>query len=168
MAPCERKAAGHTEEGSAPAGTLERCPKLPGGPELAETECRDFAQLGSRPDVFALWVRVADLTSNFWACFLTLRVRMRDFSGTTVVKNLPCNAGDMGLIPGQGTKIPYAAGFPLWLRGEESTSNAGLIPGSGRSPRGGHGNPLQYSCLENPIDRGAWRATVHGVAKSRT
>ena len=40
------------------------------------------------------------------------------------------------------------------------TSNAGLIPGSGRSPAGGHGNPLQNSCLENPMDRGAWRATV--------
>ena len=39
------------------------------------------------------------------------------------------------------------------------------IPGSGRSPRGGHGNPVQYSCLENPMDRGALRATVHGVAK---
>ena len=39
----------------------------------------------------------------------------------------------------------------------------GLIPESGRSPGGGHGNPLQYSCLENPMDRGAWPATVHGV-----
>ena len=39
----------------------------------------------------------------------------------------------------------------------------GLIPGSGRSPGGGRGNPLQYFCLENPLDRGAWRATVHGV-----
>ena len=44
----------------------------------------------------------------------------------------------------------------------------GSIPGWGRSPGGGHGNPLQYSCLENPMDRGAWRATVHWVAKSRT
>ena len=42
------------------------------------------------------------------------------------------------------------------------------IPGLGRSPGGGHGNPLQYSCLENPMDRGAWQATVHGVEKSRT
>ena len=42
-----------------------------------------------------------------------------------------------------------------------------LIPGWGSSPGGGHGNPLQYSCLENPIDRGAWRATDHRVAKSR-
>ena len=56
-----------------------------------------------------------------------------------VVKNPPANAEDMG-----------------------------LIPGSGRSPEGGHGNPLQYSCLENPMDRGAWGATVHGVAKSQT
>ena len=46
--------------------------------------------------------------------------------------------------------------------------DAGSIPGSGRSPGGGHGNPLQYSCLKNPMDRGAWGATVHGVAKSQT
>ena len=44
----------------------------------------------------------------------------------------------------------------------------GLIPGSGKSPGEGNGNPLQYSCLENSMDRGAWRATVHGVAKSLT
>ena len=44
----------------------------------------------------------------------------------------------------------------------------GTIPGLGRSPGEGNGNPLQYSCLENPIDRGAWQATVHGVAKSWT
>ena len=44
----------------------------------------------------------------------------------------------------------------------------GLIPGSGRSPGGGHRNPLQYSCLQNPMDGGTWRATVHRVAKSWT
>ena len=44
----------------------------------------------------------------------------------------------------------------------------GLIPGSGRSPGGGHGNPVQYSSLENPMDRGAWWAAVHRVTKSRT
>ena len=59
-----------------------------------------------------------------------------------MVKNSPANAGDI--------------------------SYAGLIPGSGRSPGEGNGNPLQYSCLENPMDRGAWRATVHWVSKSRT
>ena len=59
-----------------------------------------------------------------------------------VVKNLPASAGD--------------------------TRDAGLIPGLGRFPGGGPGNPLQYSCLENPMDRGAWWATVHGVAWSQT
>ena len=55
--------------------------------------------------------------------------------------------------------------------GKESACNAGdlgSIPGSVRSPGEGNGNPLQYSCLENPMDRGAWRATVHGVAESGT
>ena len=55
--------------------------------------------------------------------------------------------------------------------GKESTCNMedlGSIPGLGRSPGEGNGNPLQYSCLENPVDEGAWWATVHGVAKSRT
>ena len=54
-----------------------------------------------------------------------------------MVKNPPANAGDA----------------------------LGSIPGSGRSPREGNGNPLQYFCLENPMDRGAWQATVHGVTK---
>ena len=48
------------------------------------------------------------------------------------------------------------------------TGDAGLIPGSERSPGGGSGNPLQYSCLENLTDRGGWQATVHGMAKSQT
>ena len=48
------------------------------------------------------------------------------------------------------------------------TTDAGSIPGLGRSPGGGNSNPFQYSCLGNPKDRGAWWATVHGVAKSRT
>ena len=64
----------------------------------------------------------------------------------------------------------------IYMRGsgKESTYNTGdirdmgSIPGLGRSPGGGHGNPLQYSCLENPTDRGAWWATVHGIAKSQT
>ena len=67
--------------------------------------------------------------------------------------------------------ILYKIGFPSGSDGKESACNAGdpgLIPGLGRSPGGGNGNPLQYSCLENPMDRGAWGVTVHGVAKSRT
>ena len=64
------------------------------------------------------------------------------FPGGTVVKNLPANLGD--------------------------ARDADSIPGSGRSPREGNGNPLQYFCLENPMDRGARWATLYGVAKSRT
>ena len=61
--------------------------------------------------------------------------------------------------------------FPIGSDGKESACNVrdpGLIPESGRSPGEGSGNPLQYPCLENPVDRGAWRATAHGVTKSRT
>ena len=63
-----------------------------------------------------------------------------------------------------------ALGFPGGSVVKESCSlvNMGSIPGSGRSPGGGNGNPLQYSCLENPMDRGAWQAIVHIVAKSQT
>ena len=61
------------------------------------------------------------------------------FSGGSILKNPPANAGDVG--------------------------DSGLIPALGRSPGGGNGNPLQHSCLENPMDRGAWQAIVHGVAK---
>ena len=64
------------------------------------------------------------------------------FPGGAVVKNLPANAG--------------------------GARDVGLPAGSGRSPREGNGNPLQDSCRENPMDRGAWWATVHGVAKSQT
>ena len=62
-------------------------------------------------------------------------------------------------------------GFPGGSDGKASPYNAGdpgLIPGLGRSPGGGHGNPLQDSCLQNPMDRGAWWATVRGVTKNRT
>ena len=64
-------------------------------------------------------------------------------------------------------------GFSRWLSGKKKNppANAGdasLIPGSGRFPGGGNGNPLQYSCLENSMDRVAWWATVYGVAKSQT
>ena len=61
--------------------------------------------------------------------------------------------------------------FPGDSDGKESACNAGdlaLIPGLGRSPGEGNGYPLHYSCLENPMDRGAWQAIVHGVAKSQT
>ena len=72
---------------------------------------------------------------------LTLTI-VRAFQVALMVKKLPANAGDIRDI--------------------------GSIPGSGRSPGGGHGNPLQYSCMENPMDRGAWWAAVHRVTQSDT
>ena len=68
-------------------------------------------------------------------------------------------------------QLVSSCGFPSGSEGKEPACNAedpGSIPGSGRSPGEGNGNPLQYSCLENPMDRGAWQAVVHGVAKSQT
>ena len=77
--------------------------------------------------------------------------------------------------PNFKAKILFSAlklsSFPCSSVAKESACNAGdldSIPGSGRSSGEGHDNPLQYSCLEYPMDRGAWQATVHGIAKSRT
>ena len=70
------------------------------------------------------------------------------------------------LIYGKGY---LTCGLPRCLSDKESSANAGdagSIPGLGRSPGEGNGNPLQYTCLGNPMDRGAWQAIVHGVAKS--
>ena len=84
------------------------------------------------------------------------------------------NAGNPGLIPGQRTRshMPkLSSGTSCSSYSKESAFNVGdpgLIPGSGRSSGERNGNPLQYSCLENPMDRGVWRATVHAVAKSQT
>ena len=73
-----------------------------------------------------------------------------------------------GFYPIPGNSL----GLPRWLNSEESTCSVGAtgdlgsVPGLGRSPEGGHGDPLQDSCWENPMDRGALQATVHGVTKS--
>ena len=70
-----------------------------------------------------------------------------------------------------GVRGCASVGSPGGLDGKESACSAGhpgSMPGLGRSPGEGNGNPFQCSCLENPMDGGAWRATVHGVAKSRT
>ena len=80
------------------------------------------------------------LTFQSWSQrVLNSSIKLQGFSGS-VVNNLPGNAGD--------------------------TRDAGSIPRTGRSPGGGNGNPLQYSCLENSTDKATWQATVHGVAKT--
>ena len=80
--------------------------------------------------------------SIFSSSLFSLVYGQRTFQVTVVVKNPPASAGD--------------------------ARDTGSVPGSGRSPGIGNGNPLQYSCLENSMDRGAWWATVHGAAESRT
>ena len=77
-----------------------------------------------------------------WARLIDKWNIVGSFLGGLVVKNSSANAGD--------------------------ARDTGLIPGSGRSPGGRNGNPLQYSCLENPINRGDWWATVHRITKSQT
>ena len=88
-----------------------------------------------------VYVRPSPFTETIRAS-LTSYTPIRASQVAPVVKNPPANAGDI--------------------------RDSGLIPGSGRSPGEGHGHPPQYSCLENPTDRGAWRAAVHGVVKSGT
>ena len=82
---------------------------------------------------------------------------------------------DKNVFPyGSYILLRVTSGFPQWLNGKESTYNVGAagdvgsIPGFGILPGGEHGNPLQYSCLENPMDRGAWWASVHRVPRSQT
>ena len=73
--------------------------------------------------------------------------------------------------PGLSLVNPWGRELPRWHSGEESACNEGdaaLIPGLGRSPGGENGYPLRYSCLENPMDRGDWQATVHRFAESDT
>ena len=78
---------------------------------------------------------------------------------------------DADVTKNQKPSLSQLKGFPGGSEVKASARNAedpGSIPGSGRSPGEGNGNPLQYSCLENPMDGGAWWAAVHGVTKSRT
>ena len=100
------------------------------------------------------------------------------FPDSSVGKESICNAGDSGLIPGSG-RCPGEGilthssilGLLWWFRQWRiclQCGDLGSIPGLGRSLGGGHGNPLQYSCLEISMDRGVWWAIVRGVAKSWT
>ena len=89
----------------------------------------------------------------------------------SIVVSIPtCHEGDGGLIPQWG-RVQNLLDFPGGSDGKASAYHVGepgSIPGFGRSPGEGNGNPLQYSCLENPMDGGAWWAAVHGVTKSQT
>ena len=98
------------------------------------------------------------------------------FPGSSAGKEFTCNEGDSSLIlpsPRRKDRLPTSVfmGIPRGSDSKEFACNVGdlgSIPGLERSPGGGHSNLLQYSCLENPMDRGAWQAIVHGFTKSQT
>ena len=95
----------------------------------------------NRPREFTVLHKLVVAIFLFFVMMVGVKGSPGGASKEHVVKNTPANAGDV--------------------------RDSGSIPGSGRSPRGGHGNPLQYSCLENPMDRGAWWVTVRGVTRVR-
>ena len=112
------------------------------GPEIVENMAEVLGSI-SHSWIFCL-CDLTFLASVSYKCMNSMRwaIFITGFPGMLVVKNLSANAGDI--------------------------RDVGSIPGLGRSPGGGHGNPLQYSCLENPTDRGAWQATVHRVTELDT
>ena len=105
--------------------------------------------------------------NEVYISFITSGKEMTYFDVTVHTSISPSSSQEHG----RGSKYK---GLPWWLRSKQSTCNAGnagdagSIPGSGRYPRERNGSPLQYSCLENSMDRAAWRATVPGVGKSQT
>ena len=125
------------------AGTRPQAP--------SHTECVYFYSLGE--EYLAIWIQ--------WKFVLFCRQRK-------VSRSKDCIRTSDGML-NQGSFLFWR--FPCWLSGKEFICNAGdlgSIPGSRRSLGEGNGNPLQYSCQGNPMDRRAWQAAVRGVAKSRT
>ena len=100
-----------------------------------------FEFFSSKHGTFEIWL-LGKVLPSASALFDLKFTKIGASQVALVVKNPPANAGDV--------------------------RDTGSFPGLGRSPGGGHGSPLQYSCLENPMDRGAWQATVHSVSKSQT
>ena len=110
-------------------------------------------------NIFKLWYLFENVyknTENIW----NKAEELRTFKGLRFKWTLDSEA-----IYSKSQVVIVVKNTPVHAGG---IRDAGSIPGSGRSPGGGRGNPLQYSCLENPMDRGAWQATVHSVAQGRT
>ena len=124
------------------------------------------------PYYCAKWERhllVAFLSFLWWVGHVPLEILIcQSLSGWIFIT---CSQMSFLRKAGFLTSANWPAGLPRWLSGKESTFQAGdlcSIPGSGRSPGGRNDNPLQYTCLENPMGIGAWWATGHGVTKSQT
>ena len=147
--------------------------------KASETWSRFLGGWQSWTSIQIFWCHVWSHPMVTWKSKIRKR---RDFLVVWWLRCCTSNAGGMSLIPGQGTKSPHIAQcgkniyrgkrkkekWKIWCLSERihlQYSRRGLIPGLGISPREGNGNPLQYSCLETPMDRGAWQSTVHAVAE---
>ena len=128
-----------------------------------------YQQLRSRDHLFKLLVQIENWNDARTLYSHSEHIEIPEKSNNNMIKEI--KVGTSLVIQWLRFHTPKALGFPGGSDGKASACNAGdrgLIPGSGRSPGEGNVNPLQYSCLENSMDRGAWWATVHGVAKSPT
>ena len=125
-------------------------------PEMTDREAKGGGSPYQEDSFSPLWL------ADFWAQSAAI---------LELISRCP-QVGQSATSPeGVCTALLTLGALPWWFSGKESACKAGgtsSIPGSGRSPGEGNGNPLQYSCLENPMDRETWQATVHGIAKSRT
>ena len=132
-----------------------------------------------RKEILSPWLAVCIALIENWATLFNFCLRWASLlcAGLLCCALAFSSCGEAGLlfVVVHGFLVAMASfvvkhrlqGLP-WLTGKKSACNegdVGLIPGSGRSPGGGNGNPLQYSCLEHPMDRRAWRAPIHGVTK---
>ena len=129
--------------------------------------CGIFPDQGSNPCL----LHIGRWFPCHWATRETLSSSCELFSSGVSTKCLVYSVGFLSLAGGNSNELWPWVGLPWWLVGKESTcivGDLGLIPELGRPPGEGNSYPLQYSGLENSMDRGAWQATVHGVAKSRT
>ena len=113
----------------------------------------------SRGEALAAW--------NYFSCCFSRTSKELTTCFMSIMPFSQCRHSSLALLRHWAEILGFSGGSD----GKESTCNSGdpgLIPGSGRSPGEENGNPLQCSCLENPIDRGAWWAAVHGLEKSQT
>ena len=166
------------------------CPVGPRTPALPTPHilCGPSQGLARRPLPLVPWVQPLEGPSRASAADQTMEKgpAPRPLTEESGCPQVPRGLGGPGWVQGserrrsKGSSILHSVPLPthtdFWkgfLGGSvvkktaHQARDVGSIPGYGRSPRGGNGNPFQYSCLENPMDRGAWRATVHGVAKSQ-
>ena len=134
---------------------------------------RPLSTAVEKPDWSCLKIKTPPVSFNLFLFNLPLAILLCCSHDNAVGCPGRCRSPLLGLLNSKfGEKWAYLEQtIPRWLSGKEPVCNAGdlsLIPGLGRSPGEGNDNPLQYSCLGNPMNRGTWWSTIYGVAQSRT